>query len=108
MRLFSLSDLDSYRTTPAAETSSVRHSVIVDTTTPVIPIYEYTLYTQFLSIRDWFLDMLHSDPVGQDIEHREIARQMIAKHLEDPEHHASLPLEFRHVRGDGGWRAGGD
>ena len=52
--------------------------------------------------------MLHSDPVGQDIEHREIARQMIAKHLEDPEHHASLPLEFRHVRGDGGWRAGGD
>ena len=55
MRLLSLSDLDSYRTTPAAETSSVRHSVIVDTTTPVIPIYEYTLYTQFLSIRDWFL-----------------------------------------------------
>ncbi len=53
-------------------------------------------------------DMLHSDPVGQAIVHREIARQMIAKHLEDPEHHASLPLEFRHARGGGGWRAGGD
>jgi hypothetical protein len=48
------SDLDSYRTTPAAETATVRHKRL-DTTTAVIPIYEYTLYTQFHSIRDWFL-----------------------------------------------------
>jgi hypothetical protein len=54
LRLLSLSDLDSYRTTPAAETATVRHKSL-DTATPVIPIYEYTIYTQFLSIRDWFL-----------------------------------------------------